>query len=167
MQDREYRFRAIYDAHSRLVYNFLYRFIGDESEASDAVTETFRRAYRGLDAYRGDCSEKAWLMKIATNVAKRAKVRYKRNNHASLDAHEFSEPACPFDAERLILDGIEAERMLAMLEPQPRAAVWMRVGLRMTDEEVAEALGVPVGTVKSWVWRSLAKLRRACEAEAN
>jgi RNA polymerase sigma-70 factor (ECF subfamily) len=170
MLDRDARFRAIYDAHSRLVYNFLARFLRDQEEAGDAMVETFKRAYRGLDGYRGECSERAWLMKIATNVGRRSLQAGRRHDHLSLDCIEGgkdgAEPCAPSTTESLVLNALEAERYLAMLDPTPRAAVWMRVGLQMTDEDVAEALGVPVGTVKSWVWRSLAKLRKACETES-
>ncbi len=169
MLDRDVRFQAIYDAHSRLVYNFLYRFLREEGAAEDAVIETFRRAYKALDAYRGECSERAWLMKIASNVAKRAKTSGAKHVHSSLESMEDGkggcEPSSPVSTERLVLDAIEAQQMLDMLGPLQRQAVWMRVGLQMTDADVAEALDVPVGTVKSWVWRSLAKLRKTCQAE--
>jgi DNA-directed RNA polymerase specialized sigma24 family protein len=52
-----------------------------------------------------------------------------------------------------------AESLLNSLPEPQRSAVWMRVGLEHTDEEVARILKVPVGTVKSWVWRSMARLK--------
>lgn len=165
------RFEQMCSEHTPLVYNFLYRYLGDADDAQDALNETFRRAHRSLGRFRGECSERAWLMTIATNVARRTRAKSTRNPHVSLEGLSAMDgrfdPADGQDMERLTLDSFEAGRLLEMLPEPQRAAVWMRVGLQMTDEEVGTALNVPTGTVKSWVWRSLARLRKVCEAEAS
>jgi len=149
--------------HSKLIYNYLYFFLRHEDDASDALAETFRRALRGRKTFRGECSERAWLMKIASNVAKRSKQRRCRDGSLSLDAMNataISEIVDTFNVEESVLNAYEAQRFLQMLPPRQREAVWMRVGLKMTDEEVAIVLAVPPGTVSSWVWRSMERLRR-------
>ncbi len=169
MDDLERRFEKMREMHCSLVYNYLYRSLGDAEEASDALSETFGRAHRYLGKFRGECSERAWLMSIASNVVKRAKTGIIRHKHASLEALQEEghglEPPEPTDLEQLVLNRQEVDRYLALLSHDQRSALWMREGLGMTDEEVAASLGVPVGTVKSWVWRALARLRKTCAQE--
>lgn len=161
-------FDQVYNDHSVLVYNFLYRAIGNREDAEDATVETFRRIHASLERFRGECSLKVWVMRIATNVAIRAKTKAMSKRTLSLetlsDVVECGwEPAASERTEQAVLDRDLAERLLAGLPEKQRAAVWLRVGLEQTDEEVAAILGVPVGTVKSWVWRSMAKLRAATQ----
>ena len=75
----------------------------------------------------------------------------------------MTQSATTHNPETLALNKDRAEAILSKLPHGQRAAVWMVVGLEMTHEEAAQALGVPVGTVKSWVWRSLTRLRKQCE----
>lgn len=171
MTERGPRFDVVYREQQRLVYNFLLRYLGNREDAEDATVETFRRVYRGLRAFRsrhGDESLRAWTLKIASNVAKRALNERKRNQTVPIEGlrnpgSERWQRAPAEDTEKTILDKETVEAILAQLPDEQRAAVWMRVALEMTDEEVAEALEVPVGTVKTWVWRSLARLRKACK----
>jgi len=165
------KFDLIYRANSSLVFNFLRRFLIDSEEAEDATVETFRRVHVGLPKFRGDCSERTWVMRIATSVAIRAKEQLSRNQTLSLDAMAVEredgrrwEPASREDIETTTLNSDFARSLLASLPEQQRAAVWLRVGLEHSDSEVAEILQVPVGTVKAWVWRSLIKLRKECAA---
>lgn len=196
MTERKPRFEAVYREQSPLVYNFLLRQLGNREDAEDATVETFRRVHRGLKAFRGGragpattqaagdapqpASEhrtagaqradplRAWTLKIAQNVAKRALSDRRRNQTVPLEGLRDSggglrQRAPAEDPEKTILDKETAEAILAQLPDKQRAAVWMRVALEMTDEEVAEALEVPLGTVKTWVWRSLTRLRKACK----
>jgi len=71
------------------------------------------------------------------------------------------EPAAPDCPDTIVLNRESGGRHASQPPPPQRAAVWLRVALEYTDEEVAQILRVPVGTVKSWVWRSLARIRRA------
>lgn len=165
MRDVDRRYEALWQEHIRPVYGFLLQFIGNAEDAEDALNETFRRAYNGLPRFRGECSEKAWLYQIASNVAKRTKSNMKKHEYFPLDATEEDgsrpfEPTSNDDPMKETIECDQAHRLLEQLPEGQRSAVWMRVGLQMTDDEVAKALGVPTGTVKSWVWRSLAKLRQ-------
>lgn len=170
MREVERRYEALWQEHIRPVYGYLKQFLGNAEDAEDALNETFRRAHKGLSSFRGDCSERAWLYQIATNVALRSKSKAKRHDHLSLDAVDDDgalrfEPMANDDPMRQVADCDLADRLLMMLPENQRQAVWMRVGLQMTDDEVAHALGVPSGTVKSWVWRSLAKLKQVGSAK--
>lgn len=157
--------------HLPLVYNFLLRQLGSAADAEDATVEVFRRAHRSRHTFRGDCSERTWLMRIAVNVAIRAKEQKAKRKEVAFDDLGREEDWAPNSnghAEGGVLDRYVVDEALKGLPDAQRAALWLRVGLEYTDEETAEILKVPVGTVKSWVWRSLARLRKwAREEEAR
>jgi RNA polymerase sigma-70 factor, ECF subfamily len=164
------RFDRLYELHSLHVYNLLRRLLDNDQDAEDATVETFRRAYQGLDRFRGDCSEKVWVMSIAQRVAMRTfSVRAKRSavslSSEALDGLEDWAPAVTESHERGVLERQVVSDLLESLPAQQRAAIWLRVALEYTDEEVGQIMQVPTGTVKSWVWRSLARLRKACEGD--
>lgn len=172
MGELDRRFEGLVRDHAKAVYGFLFRYLGSAEDAEDALNETLRRAHGGLSRFRRDCSERAWLMTIAANEAKRVLVVSKRHRNSPIeeigkDGSGEQELVSASDPVGEVMNRFEAERLLASLPSDRRMAVWMRVGLQMTDEEVATALDVPVGTVKSWVWRSLVQLRAAVASEAQ
>lgn len=162
----------LHDAHLVFVYHFLRRNLGRVEDAEDATIETFRRAFQGLRSFRGECSERVWILRIASRVAHRCRERRHAHPASSLEAllehpERTWEPGGSDPGHEQVLDRDLIERLLALLPADQRVAVWLRVAKGHTDEEVARILGVPVGTVKSWVWRSLARMRRATrEAQA-
>lgn len=148
--------------HQSLVYGFLRRQLGPE-DAEDATVEVFRRVLRSRGGFRGQCSERAWVMRIAVNVAIRAKQeRCKRNEVAieDLGREEDWMPAMRNGAEEAAVQRHLVDVALRGLPEAQRDALWLRVGMEFTDEETAAILKVPTGTVKSWVWRTLSRLRK-------
>ena len=162
-------FDDVYREHAPLVYNFLLRLLGNPEDAEDAAVETFRRVYSGLKKYRGGkASLKAWVLRIASNVAKRALRRRISNQTVPIEGLtaiqvEMTQSTTAHNPETRAIDKDTADAILSKLPHGQRAAVWLVVGLELTHEEAAQALDVPVGTVKSWVWRSLTRLRKQCE----
>ena len=67
-QDRNRLFEQLVDRYQEPVLRMCYYCLCDKTQAEDAAQETFLKLYRTLDNYRGDCSEKTWIMKIATRV---------------------------------------------------------------------------------------------------
>lgn len=151
-----------------LVYNFL-RWQLDPEDAEDATVEVFRRAHRSWASFRGGCSERTWLMRIAVNVAIRAKQQKSKRREVAFEdlggEEEWGTPVGNAPGQN-VLDRYVIDEALKGLPDAQRAALWLRVGLEYTDEETADILKVPTGTVKSWVWRSLVRLRKwAAEQE--
>lgn len=105
-------------------------------------------------------------MKIATNVGIRTKASRRNKQHAAVEL--LSDTFCNASSvhEDTLIDRHFVHCCLASLPDKQRAAIWLRVGLEYTDEEVSEILGAPVGTVKSWIWRSMIKLRKECMDES-
>ena len=65
---REQTLVQMVNEHQRALLNLCYMYLHDAALAEDAVQETFLKAYRSLERFRGDCGQKTWLMRIAINV---------------------------------------------------------------------------------------------------
>jgi RNA polymerase sigma-70 factor (ECF subfamily) len=148
--------------HSSLL-GYLYRMTGgDRALAEDLVQEAFLRVLRSIGQYRHPRPFKPWLYAIATNLArdhyKRAETRY------AADAQLDREVTCGPDArpeDRLVADQ-EAQQVAAAVMALPahqREALILRYYQGLSLAEVAAALDVPVGTVKSRIHLALRRLR--------
>jgi RNA polymerase sigma-70 factor (ECF subfamily) len=149
-------FEALVRRHQGLVRGFLRRTCGDLSLAEDIAQETFIQAWRRLGSYEGKGAFGAWLCQIG----------YRRflQQHRSAKASSRREDAVMADTIMVGDDraGLEArldlDRVLALLSPEQRAAMALCFGEGMSHIEAAEALGLPLGTVKSHIQRGRAKV---------
>ena len=131
--------------------SFLRRALDDPADADDLAQETFLAAWSSLGRYRGQASFRSWLCGIAWRkslTSNRARGRERRRGAAY--AVEGA-AACPDAA-------LDAARALSALAPDERAAVALCLGADFSHAEAAEALGLPLGTIKSHVQRGRAKL---------
>ena len=154
------------------VYNVAYRIMGDGDSASDAAQDAFISAYKNIRGYRGG-SFKSWLMRIVTNACYDELRRRKRRPASSLDALAVVETGPDAEGEAQLVSEIEspeshAERVelaatiqncLDHLPDDQRLAVVMCDVQGMDYGEVAAAMRVALGTVKSRIARARAKLR--------
>ena len=153
------------------VVRYLTRMLGNRDEAMDLGQEVFLAAFRFIDKFRGDCSLKTWLFRIALNLCKNH-IRYKdrrasRRQTSFDDAYEQqdfnpvgSHPESPEALARgRELQGILAEG-LQQLPPDFREALILRDVELMSYDEVAELTGLPAGTVKSRIHRARVQLMR-------
>ena len=133
----------------------LRRMGADAALADDIVQDALVAAYRSIAAFRGEASFTGWLMKIAARLY----VKRKRKDARLVLMAEPIDPEVrhPGDAVGM---GYELDKALASLSPGERMCVSLCHGAGFTQAEIAEALQVPLGTVKSHVTRGLEKLRR-------
>jgi RNA polymerase sigma-70 factor (ECF subfamily) len=151
-------FRALYDATSPRLFAICLRIVRDRSGAEDVLQEAYVRVWeraRQFDAARG--SAMAWIIAIARNHAIDTIRSRGREVTEELDL-QSPDPAA--------VGGIEATadlgplgRCLSHLERGPRQAIVLAFRDGLTHEELSDALGVPLGTVKTWVSRGLTRLR--------
>ena len=159
-------FGELFDQSARRVYNHAYRLLGDWTAAEDAVSLTFLEAWRcrdRVDAEGGDLLP--WLLGIATNTARN--TARARRRHASAMARLPGPIDEPDFAEELAgrLDDLDTARAvqeaLSRLRRPEREVVALCVYAGLDYAAAAEALGVPVGTVRSRLSRARAHLREA------
>ena len=160
---------------NRRIYNICYRFTGSSSDAEDLTQEVFIRLYRTMASYEPDKgSFKTWLTTLARNMLV---DHFRRTRQArltdSIDAAPAADEDAPTLAERIEdvapspqtrLASKETQRMvqdaLQKVSPDLREAVILRDLQEMDYKEIAAALRVPEGTVKSRINRGRAELAR-------
>lgn len=134
--------------HQDHVFNFLYRMTGNREDAEDLTQETFVRIHRALPRFRAGSPFKPWMYKIATNLAIN---QYHARKPTSQLAEEYPS-ASPFTSPELMAELRETQRDLrkAMLQlpEQYRAILLLRHMNDLSYQDIAGALGVPIGTAK-------------------
>lgn len=160
-------FNLLVLAYQGQVYNLCLRMLGAPQPAEDAAQEAFIAAYRAIARFRRG-SFRAWLLRIAANACYDELRRRRSRPHVSLETdagaeRPAAEPAAPDEpleerAQRLELARCLQEG-LAALPPDQRLAVILRDVQGLAYEEVAEATGASLGTVKSRIARGRAALR--------
>lgn len=159
--------RALADAYRRwspLVYTLAVRSLGDVGDAEDVTQKTFVAAWTGrsgFDPARARLS--AWLVGIAKNKIAdtheaRARVRRLHEQLAAVSAPaDLVSPPVDLADELLVADEI------AHLEPEARRIIRMAFYDDLTHQQIAARLGIPLGTVKSHIRRSLQRMRHRLE----
>jgi RNA polymerase sigma-70 factor, ECF subfamily len=152
------------ERYGRTVYTMAYRLTGDRQEAEDLAQDVFVRVYRNLDRYEPGTFE-GWLYRITKNLFLDKVRRRNRIRMEALQDDEWRHPADedPGPEDRVqhgVLRG-DIERALLELPPSFRTAVVLCDVQGLTYEEIAEATGWPLGTVRSRIHRGRRLLRRA------
>ncbi|MGA7991192.1 MAG: sigma-70 family RNA polymerase sigma factor [Thermoanaerobaculia bacterium] len=163
-------FEQIVRHYSGMVFSLAARLVGP-MDAEDVVQETFLRAWHGLERFRGESSLKTWLYAIALNRARARHGTLSRlravftqgktkedDPFASLD--DAADPALSPEENTLITERRRRLReALRTLSDEFRTAVVLRDLEGLSYEEIAEVLGVPIGTVRSRLARGRALLK--------
>ena len=149
--------------HSGRVYRLAYRLTGNVHDAEDLTQEVFVRVFRSLSSYTPGTFE-GWLHRITTNLfldqaRRKAKIRF----DALADDAETRIPSRAVTPDVAVLDGLfddDVESALAALPPDFRDAVVLADLEELSYEEIADTLGIKVGTVRSRIHRGRVLLRQ-------
>ena len=143
------------------MYNIALRITNDSDAAADCAQEAFIRAYRALHQYDPSLPFGPWLYRIATN----ASLNHVQRWHAhETPVEEFPDSAEPDEAgpESMTLRKEELSEVMAAMAELPvhyRAALTLRHLQQLSYQEVADSLGIPLGTVKTHLHRARAALK--------
>ena len=169
-------FNVLVLRHQDAAYSLALRFLGSPQAAEDVTQEAFLRAYRHLGRFRGE-RFRPWLLSIVANAARDELRRQRRHPQRSLEqaradpelpAFDPPDPGPTPEAEALRGElRADLEQALRTLPDDWRLIVLLSDVHRLSYEEVAEAAGVPVGTVKSRLSRARARLRDVLRAGAE
>lgn len=165
-------FGKLVELHQDAVMTAAHYMTGNPEDAEDVAQETFIRAYRSLGTFAGGSSFKTWLLVIATNssrslaASRRAKKRDSRvlriesaEDRERIDLPDRPERSSPED-QALRSELKEAlEEAIATLDEESRSLIILRDLLGGSYEEIAAALELPLGTVKSRIHRARLELR--------
>jgi RNA polymerase sigma-70 factor (ECF subfamily) len=158
--DRE-AFATLVARHERRVYNLAYRMLGRPEDARDAAQEAFISCFRHLDRFRGDSAFGTWLHRITVNACYDA-LRRRPPEPAPLQGEE---PAPAGDHADRAAATVDVQRALSRVPLEFRAVLVMHDVQGVPYEEVAQALDVPLGTVKSRLHRGRLALARLLAGE--
>ncbi len=151
-------FEALFRQFQGEVYSWIFRIVRDRGVAEDLTVETFWRIYRARARFDPTRSFGAWARRIATNVAldhlKTARPEARFCESGSLLVMAPSDPGVRRDIRERI------ERALQQLPAKFQVVVTLALIEERPHKEVADALGISIGTVKSRLFRALRLLRR-------
>jgi RNA polymerase sigma-70 factor (ECF subfamily) len=168
-------FNALVEAYQGQVYNLCWRMLGLREAAEDAAQEAFLAAYRNIRRFQGP-SFRAWLLRIAANAATDELRRRRRRPQVSLETPlAGSETALDLPdsspgPEEWALRREQARHIQALLltlPPDQRLAVILSDVQGLSYEEISQAMGSSLGTVKSRLSRGRARLRRYLLAQGE
>lgn len=152
--------------HQGSLFAYLYRMCGDADQAEELMQETLIRALCAAERYRPETNLKNWLLSIATNLLRDQWRRKKRwGTFLSLEEWHREAPDSTDDAVLRGLDYEQVRRALLELPMEHRSVILLRYYHDMSYEEIARALAVPIGTVRSRIHNGLLRLKRLLTAE--
>ena len=165
-------FDQVYEQFKLPVWRLARRLTGSDEEALDTTQEIFLRVWRGLPGFRGEAKISTWVFQIAWNHLRAHRRRMGRNLQFISEGTDGDRELAMIardpqaDPERRatsveLLDRVEDA--LAELPEHYRVVVWLRDGEELSYREIADALDLPIGTVRSRLARARDKLRRIVE----
>jgi RNA polymerase sigma-70 factor (ECF subfamily) len=153
----------LYDRYGRITFSLIIRIVRDAATAEDLVQETFLRVWNrvhGFDAQKGSMGP--WLLAVARNRA----IDYLRSaggrERNAVEFEESDHPALYCDMERELLTSDKVRRVklaVEKLSPNHRQVIELAYFEGLSQTEMAERMGQPLGTVKTWVRAALKTLR--------
>jgi len=152
-------------AHQGIAFRTAYLIAGNAADAEDAAQDAFLKAWRALGRFREGAPFRPWLLQIVANEARNRRRSAGRRAHLALRAatEEPSGDAAP-SPEASLLSAETRETLIAAVNELPedqRTVIALRFFAGLSEHEVAEALGLPEGTVKSRSARALERLRES------
>jgi RNA polymerase sigma-70 factor (ECF subfamily) len=159
-------FGLLVEKYRRKIERLIGRLIRDPAEVEDLTQETFIKAFRAIDAFRGDSAFYTWLYRIALNTAKNHLVSARRQVETLTTSVEDDEgehfelldtQGSDETPERLLLSREIAETVQVAindLSEELRTAIQLRELDGLSYEEIAQAMGCPIGTVRSRIFRA-------------
>lgn len=157
-------FAALVEEHQRYVYNLALRVVKDENEALDLTQETFVRAWTALPNFRGQSQFRTWLYRIVTNLCYNRLPNLRRSLHdlgddvmEDIPEPHFNSPASEFESNE-VRQHLNAA--IQNLDSNYQLLITLRYQNELSYEEIASTLNLPLGTVKTGIFRAKEQLRK-------
>ena len=160
-------FAVLVSAHQRYVYNLALRVVRDENEALDLTQETFVRAWTALPNFRGQSQFRTWLYRITTNLCYNRLPGLRRSladlgddviAEITESDHTPANPAHEFESNET---RVHLYKAIDELDSNYKLLITLRYQNELSYEEIASTLNLPLGTVKTGLFRAKEKLRLA------
>jgi RNA polymerase sigma-70 factor (ECF subfamily) len=156
-------FAALYDRHARAAYSLAYRMMGEKQAAEDIVQDAFLKLWRAADSYRAErASVRTWLLSVVHNRAidqLRSAASRRRTQEKVEATAPRSQPSEAFAESWRNTQGEQVREALKTLPREQLKVLALVYFSGYTQVEIAELLGLPLGTVKGRMRLGLKKLR--------
>lgn len=164
-------FNQLIKRWERPIYALAYRVIGREEDARDVCQETFLRAYRAINGFKGQAKFSSWLYRIALNLCRDWIRRQKRTPTVQVpedvDIADLAAEAGPTESIETLVARRELGRAaavaMAALPEEQRTAIILKEYHGLTFQEIADMQGCPLSTVKTRLYQGLSVVRRQLE----
>jgi RNA polymerase sigma-70 factor (ECF subfamily) len=173
----ESAYRELVERYQRQVFSLARRMLGNAEDAEDLTQETFVRMFRALDRYDSSRPFPAWLFTIATRLCidhlRRRRVRpisMVQHDPAADEDYTLEIEDSSLRPDELAAHAEEEDRVRGLIDALPhhyRIVVLLRHQQDLSYEEIAEALHLPLGTVKARIHRARALLKQHLEGERS
>lgn len=170
-------FAKLLEAYEKSVYNLCLRMTGNREDAADLTQEAFLKVWRGAAQYQFESSFSTWLYRLTSNVCIDFLRSKKRRQTVSLTVEEEQDGAqeleiadsAPLPEERVLHAEMKREIEAAMgeLEEDFRLILTLRLVEELSYEQIADAMDLKVGTVKSRLARARIKLKNILAKNGN
>jgi len=167
-------FRALYDATSPKLFGFALRILGKRELAEEALQDGFVAIWNGAGTYQGHlAAPMTWMTTIVRNKA--LDLLRRSGGEAEIDGHVYDSEvmnalqdprANPIDALLVSRDAKALAYCMSTLEGMHRQVVGLAFFHDLSHSEVAQQMAIPIGTVKTWIRRSLERLK-TCLAKGH
>jgi RNA polymerase sigma-70 factor (ECF subfamily) len=160
------RLETLFDEHRERIYRIALRFTQDREEAGDILQETFVRAFRALDQFRGDSRVSTWLTRITINVCLNHQRDHRKERQLRVVDYDLgrlapSTPARTPEEEYLLEEFRRRVRQLLLdFPPRQRLVFVLKHYENLKIREIGAMLNIREGTVKAFLHRSLKTLRQ-------
>lgn len=156
-------FSELVRRHQHIIYNVAYRFMRDVALAEDMAQEAFLKAFRLIHGFRGDCSFSTWMYRVTCSVCLTELNRRKRRGEVELTpAHAAAvavQPEGDFDIPEHV------RRSVAKLSDRYATIITLYYLKGVSYDEIAETMSIPMGTLKTWMFRARKQLRKIVEKD--
>ncbi|WP_220204858.1 RNA polymerase sigma factor [Reticulibacter mediterranei] len=162
-------FAQLVQRHQRRVFNLVFRMLQQYEEANEVTQETFLAAWQGLSSFRGDARFSTWLYRIAYNCCLKQLEQRKKDKalNAAIQAEHLLDHADKEERASTVLEIHDYQNLvrehLSMLPAKYRVVLVLRHLQEMTYEEMAEILTIPIGTIKTHLFRARNLLKERLE----
>jgi RNA polymerase sigma-70 factor (ECF subfamily) len=172
----ERAFEILVQRYKNPLTNFVFRYLGDYESCTDVVQETMIKVYRYKDTYQSIAKFSTWIYTIAGNLAKTELQRRKRRTILSINAfgkdndENYEIPDENYRPDTITDSGIKDEiiqKAFLKVSEAYRKAVILRDIQELSYEEIADIMGITVGTVKSRINRGRAQLQKLLKGIHN
>lgn len=163
-------FARLVQRYQRHIFNLVFRILQQYDEATEITQETFLAAWQGLPSFRGDARFPTWLYRIAYNCSLKQLEQRKRDRalQAAIQAEQYLKRVDDSQRAEAVLEASDRQNMiyeqLSSLPAKYRIVLVLRHLQEMTYEEMAETLTMPIGTIKTHLFRARNLLKERLEA---